>query len=546
MELKMAKKPSPLSLLLKNSNQVNSQNLTPAKNVISPNKLEFLFKKPQTTAERISMLGFKNPNDLAEFLRTPAGKALEKSIYDLIMQDISIMNENRQNQLDKQIRRDRIIASLYLYRLRKEFNREQFYRRDTERQLKSIAQRQQAEQKIQAQTSLKHDKPQKNLISIDYPRANDIYKASQLLLEDEIELNLIELEQFEMELAALQFEENLFILQNQINKAYEHSSLLDNLSADEKLKTIDDLLGQLIGKIAKHEQAIITELTPDAAIEESHSPKLVGLQARKQILEEIKAQLLGKKSFYDEAGEITSSHEKAQFILDEDIKLVKHEGKIYLLSKTDDFESLSQAQKAEAQKKFELEKPRLNNVNQVIKNNHPVNINLHQEKAETLASRCEEKLKTLLNLYNQLTTVNSLLSTKESEDLQSLTETTPVPRPSPKSSTQPQTDDLDLRTAKKALTLLRMTPNEKMVKLFIDSFSYVKGKFEPNLNQTLSNTIQPGRPLSFMQMQGLLKIMESFGGVSAYKGNVTSTPRPAPDYTPPSPFSTRLKPPGTI
>ncbi|ETO93593.1 hypothetical protein [Legionella oakridgensis] len=329
---------------------------------------------PDLIARYASQYGFKNPNDLIDFLKSPAGETTQEVIGAEIAEAIALQEELQQQLRDEEIRRHRLIALLLFYFMSKRDAKAQELREriqeDIDKLLKEEIAIEKANQAMSAAPAT---------AAADYERAKLDYLNS---LEELKELNkgmdALIAKTEKIALRYLKYQNSAKEAENNINDLLNGRDF-HTLSEEEKLPLhakIDDQLAALTKKMdinARQIQKLVdlgsmhdgvvdaTHVRQGLAEEEFLGTPLLEV-ARAKIedstadnlhvatLKDLKSVLNGDKVFCNRSGSPVTSLDEAELVLPKDMarmlreekkQIVEYEGKYYLIKQGQDVKDLS-------------------------------------------------------------------------------------------------------------------------------------------------------------------------------------------------------------
>ncbi|GGI91752.1 hypothetical protein [Legionella impletisoli] len=319
----------------------------------------------------ISRFGFQSPNDLITFLKSPAGESTLEHIGEELAQ-IAAIEEYHQFQFQEEERlKQRITVALLLYFASKEDAHAKALERYIEQQL---------EKHLHSEKEIMEREAEANASE---PQKNDS-------LVDQIVNNRTELAHVDNKIQKLE---------QQIREVKAHEIYLDNIEKVEQdtIGTIDikeltsdparkeQKIQELSEKITKAEhktrQAIEAYMAAGEAYAKNEMTseevdifkrQLDMYQLEEETLKDIKAVIEGEKILLNEHCQPVYSFDKAKFVVNKDLadRLVKSEGKYYLLKPDQEFSEMSLEEKEKAHSLFIKNAPDLQRMSHLIQERH--------------------------------------------------------------------------------------------------------------------------------------------------------------------------------
>ncbi|WP_133127125.1 hypothetical protein [Legionella nagasakiensis] len=336
---------------------------------------------PGLIARYASQYGFKNPEQLVAFLKSPAGETTKEVIGAQIAETIALQQELQQQLRDEEIRRHRLMAFLLLYFLSKRDAKAQELKERIQEEIDKLLQEERTIEKASTASPT--------------PTAAD-YEARLAPYRAQLANSLKELETLDEEMNVLEAKTEQIVSKylnyaTRVTSAEEEIHTLLNgrdlhaLKDEEKPSLHADIDRQIAAFTQKMEtnalqiQRLVDESMHDGFVEQRHideglvekeflgRPLLEAARAKIEestadnlhiaALKDLKSVLNGEKVFCARDGELVSSVDKAELVLPKDMaedlrkkkeQLVEHEGKFYLIKQGQDIRDLSTDEKQTA------------------------------------------------------------------------------------------------------------------------------------------------------------------------------------------------------
>jgi effector protein LidA len=485
---------------------------------------------PDWTNELLAQYGIKSANDVIAFLKSPAGEIVQK----LIDEEIALLDrmQERQNQdnQDEETTKQHFIASLLLAAIYKEKVEEQEHDRKIEEEInKNLA---------KTEPAAVAD-PVKEIA-----QTFAAYNLSAKIISNDLEKKLLEAKEIEDEMAELEEQGELI---DQRNDSIETNLQLLNTFHEEleekhgkanagaKIADIENKIAALKGQINQKREQIDTMIEAGHEKEASlHLHELYGLHMQQAGLRDMLSVIRQEKSFYDSDGKITSSFKGADFLLANEQKIVKSEGKYYLLTEDQDFNSMGPEEKSKAEQRYAQAAPDISSLKKVVLHNKTQEKILHNEKINHCGERSEVMQEDILKLTNQLNQIQAAQADlaaivqhqKTNPNAVTTIPATPTPRPTPTATTTSSAKRVQLmkpmpnysmtQSYRHVLELMKYRPTQEAIERLKKGFVLPNG--QPNLDaqNKITNTLKPGVPISPATLVNLLKYLVTVSG-STYR-----------------------------
>lgn len=560
-------------------NQKDKQALDPHAPEVNPSYLSTIY---------VGRYGLKSAKDVITFLKSPAGHSVQAMIIEQLEEIASIQAAIRQQQLDHEVRRHRALAALLLGLI---------YEKEAQAKERNALLQEDIDKRLHQQNSTTTSETDSSIATKHQEAhaafaAYTAYTASIAALEHVLGRKIKESEDIEQQMEKLaeqkavietryqQFEAHITELDHfgillhahemspeqraqhisELRTALEATSTLQAISEDARaeadtLQSVLSLLEQANAptttKFLENKVKTLEKTLRDQAAEISRlleadkdidAMKLLhehnALHVQFEGLRDMIAVIKVEKILWDMHGRPTNSLKDAMFVLPKEKSIVYSNGQYYLLQPGQDFDSMSQEEKATAQKSYERARPDISNVKTLVHHNKAIEEREHQEKQLKLSVRSETMQQEILLVTNQLTQLQAAqadaatLMKQLSADMY-----VPTPKPTPnKNATAPS--NAVTQSYRHMLLLMKANPTEESVQRLKKVFTKEDGKIETAIERILKN-ITLGRPIPESTMQALLKNLNRLA-VSANKPNVTPVKDPS-ELTAPSPFATKPK-----
>lgn len=490
----------------------------------------------------LSQYGIKSAQDLISFIKSPAGKTVEKLKQEIMIDLLASIDNIRQQAIDSQTRRHRILAFLFLSMLYKKRAHAKklndFIRAQINEMLKEN--KKQAEstpvRSAEAQTYAAYGS---SLEIISEILINKLTESNNLVsqlhtLEQQAELIRARYAAYASHIANLdQLYEQISLFSSELKKIDLLETRLASVNAliEAKQQEIDDFIIANEDELAANCLHELNGLNSEA----------IGIQ---DLIDVVKQD----KLLYNAEGELADSFKDADYILSKTQKIVKENNNYYLLDATQDLNEMSPTEKAEAAQRFDLAKPNISGLKTLVHQNEELELDFHSKKLDKAMQFSDDLQKEITTLTSQSELIRAEQTVQAAQAstaalLQSPMATTdqiPTPRPisTGKAQNKPLSTTLDYR---QTLDLIAKNPTEKGIQQLLQLFVQPDGKTSKEMQSLISRHIQPGIPIPPTTMNVLLATMARFS-LNAYKENVTSRPAPLKENLHPRPTPFSIKP----
>lgn len=339
-------------------------------------------------------------------------------------------------------------------------------------------------------------------------------------------------------------------LQDRLSSHQKQKSSL-KLNKIDRIAVIENKIEQLTETLEKQLDEIDGLLETGKKENEEKAMQLLqehnGLHAEIQGLKDMVAVLQGKKGLYTiskDGNSLEEAHsfKDAEFILPKEPtkqpRIVKHEGKYYLLDPNQTFNPDDKEGLAKAQQNYERARPNISTLKKLVVDNKGTEIKLHHEKKKELSTRGENLQKEIQLLKNQLVNIQAAKASVETRMNNTPIpgiELTPIPTPSPTNTTNtpPKYSSQTYKMIVDELKAMALKPpTDASIQQFKKDLKAFDKETYKAMEKEIGQKIKAGMPILEQTMKSLLANIERFA-VPADKPNVVSTPNP---------FSTQLKP----
>jgi effector protein LidA len=529
----------------------------------SQRKKEVAAKSPDWANQLLAQYGIKSANDVITFLKSPTGETVKKLINDQIVLLAKLQEMQDQNNQEKELQKQRFIAFMLLAAIYKEKVAEQQFIRDLEEQIENNL----AAHETKTPATLL---PAGDIVK-EMAQILSAYTMAARIITDDLEKKLLEAKELEDEMAELAAEGELIeqrynILDTYLQFLNTYHDELAGAATQNKITNIEMKIAEINGQINQKREQI------DALIETGQDKEaagllheLYGLHVQEAGIREMLSVFKQEKSFYDVEGRKTFSYKDAEYILSNQQKIVKHEGKYYLLNEGQDFDSMSPEEKSKSQQRYEHAKPEISSIKREVVNNKTKEKTMHTEKMDSSIKRSDRMQEDILKLTNQINQVQAAQANFvnfmqglniTADDTQNKAQThsrmPATPRPTPTMQTSSikkakPTTAVNYSLAQSyrhVLELMKHKPTQDSINRLKDGFVLPNG--QPNLNaqNKITNTIKPGAPIHPATLINLLKYLVAVSG-STYRASAPQITKQQQQQqqqqkpTAPTPFQTK-------
>ncbi len=456
---------------------LQSKNTPDAQALHTTKNLELWFKqlkkKDPKMYGQISEFGIHNAGELAVFLKSPLGKAIETLIAEQIMQA-----ETEQRTMDVQQKKAHTRRLLFLLLVILEIDQE----KDAAAKKLVEGLKNNLEQLLKLEAK-KYDKSSKE----------DGLRQEYFVVYSEI-MDMIESELKSTSVAASDIESHIDELQESILNAHERYQYLDeSLNFDFNFDFLDDNIRDIEAEV----QSSYAKIIPTLSQSESSSKNVVTepfvLNLKIEMLRQIKNARQKDHLLFDQYGKETTSFRDADFYVPKHLKLTYEEGKYYLHDANKAFKNLSPLSKEEAHAAYHVESNDLMSVKMRLKQQKEQELNLYTGQREALNAKMQLLSERSKQLTTQLTQLqNRMMQFNPSNKPE------PASRNTPKAmQPQPTGPQSSLTTANQKLM---QTNEHRMTKALKDAITLKqnidlhRATAEPKPADSKSPHLWPPRP----------------------------------------------------
>lgn len=570
-------------------NQGN-ENAMPHKNTEAPRSLN------ASTAE-LSRYGLKTPAEVIAFLKSPAGETVRTEILQHIQEELFQKEEQKTQAIEHNRLMHRLLAFFFLLLMSKESDAAEYIKTLTEqantntlkeakKAIAASAPLSAAQQEItqvikhyetaimQIDTQLSQVTKQKNTLlakgqqlTVQQQQIAQKYSTYAASINhfattgQQANINQISQQMNNLNEQRNGINHEIIMLRatgTQENEMRATALLNDQITLDRQITQLrDDMpnkiteeIERLTGVINEKVETMTNLLATGNETDEIQAKALVNEQnainLQIAMLHDLRDTFTGRKYFMDAEGNSVDSIEKAYLVIEKNQKIVKDNGKFYLLKPHQEWDDVkkSQTDLNEANLRYEDEKPKLMGVKQVVERNQTleegfINEQIDSNKEQLLVCEKEEtELNNQRNLLDSAKANAQTLLNNPDAPLQPIT-TPSFSRPSgvliqtPTPSPSPATDNsLQYKKEYNQLTIHSIVTPEQLRTIVANA--------HPDKLQQLNTIFTTSRlnnttPIPPATMKSILE------NLNAYKPNVTnvSQPRkeePTPDPKTPTPF----------
>ncbi len=373
----------------------------------------------------IGRFGFKNPDDLKNFLRTPAGDTIKGELSDRIAEEQAI-EDQRQFELDQEaIRKSRLKALLFLWLIEKKGHAAEKLREFIEVQNEHFLK----EHAKDAISSQKSSPPSASEILADvladYDKAFKEYnKVYDTLSQND--------KQLKEELSHLIHQKEII---NKKHSVYDESLAsfdkasqdYDSLNREELRQKISDLEKDLFTQTDQI-LALLDQGKEDEARTLIHQQNALNLQIAS--LHDIKSRHEEDQEkqtiFLDDEGKITTSHKDSSFVFPKQLaqtkQLVKEHGQYYLIDLDKKLSDLNSGEKVQAKSDFDGMSHEIMSVKKAVQHTRKLEMEFQDSRIEDTESKIGENQLQLKMIRTQMTLVQASRANAE---------TLKLPKPTP-------------------------------------------------------------------------------------------------------------------
>lgn len=434
----------------------------------------------------LGQFGIKSPKQLIDLLKSETGEKAKKLLGDLLQITVALRDQQAQQTLRELYLRELFISQLRLYKLAKEeetAKRNAAYQQQIDKSLAYGA-------AMAMQQAGSNTDPKADEIDLLRKHIKASYALETQIIESQLNKAVKEAEELENEIV-LQEEEYGHMV-DRYSALDDHLSNLDShydeieaiADPEEKAKAAETVLKKIQGEMKQYNADILQHYSSgENAQAEVLLNQLDGLSVQAQGLDAMMSAINLQKKYYNFDGDETKSIKNADYIVDGQQQLYKDKetGKFYLLAAGQDFANMSVDEKANAQEKYESEKPNISAIKNTISQNKATEFNLHVEKINELVTRSKTLQKNIVDLRNQYNQTKAAEAAALSQlnqpeiDLSKI----PTPRPTMKAN-QPEAKSQVSPTPnyKQDLQAMRFNPTQEKIDKLINCFVLPNG--QPN------------------------------------------------------------------
>ncbi|MBN9231874.1 MAG: hypothetical protein BGO90_11405 [Legionella sp. 40-6] len=486
----------------------------------------------------VSRFGFKTPQDLVNFLKSPAGDTVKGEISTQLIVENDIAEANKQAILEHLRRQNILRAMMLMWLMDKRSHAQQRVREFIEMQNQQLLQQNTPSRAHTPNTRVEH---LQNRISNLDAAIREYETTFEALKETEAELD--------SQLEAIKEQEELFVDKEEVYSRNlvdmeQELDALDTLSEEELNLKIEELENQIHAQTSE----VMTALELD---DEMGAKKLLHAQTALNFklanLLDLRATRANQKFLFDEEGNPVPSAKQAKFVLEPNQKVIKQDDKFYLLKENQDINQLSMEEKLLAEQAFKKSEPSI----LVVKNTVTLSLKAEKEfhnfdkKREDITNAKEINSTQQRELQNSIRTMQSAreemrltlekVATGELKLQEVLPKNNPANFPTAPISALKFLDSIPLMPKNffytnfaKKVDEFAQDENNKGNK--IDPRE-IKDYFKKALRLLGLGTIPSLSPLPETTMKSLLENMPRFGA-NSYKPQVTPLPSPMETTSP--------------
>lgn len=500
--------------------------------------VDSIMSKDHRPTINLSHFGLKTPEDVKTFLNSPAGKVVIGKIGAKQSIDKAIKQGHQLAQQQHELLMARLKALILSWFMERKTDAANKYRdlviKDNEQSIK------------RAKTTVPTIDPSSaSQKSINH--AQLIRQYNEIIREAQVNIAMRE-----------DLEQHMTMLQHQKEDAeIKYNILIANMMIQEEFfSKLENFTEQTIKEqISKYQNSIDENLLAIQKLIENNQEDQIGYLMDEQnglhlqiaSLYDMLSVLKKEKYYVNDQGVKVKQPKDAIFILSRNDKIIEHDGKLYLLKKNQDWDSIKESPEArhDAHHAFERTKQEYMSVKKTVHHNRDLEITFHigqiKLTAKTIKSNQNERL-VIANKINEMETKNAplmqamLTSNLTKPSLMPSPNNTLAAKPSQVPATLFYKEQLD--KLKKAD---RVTRND-----LLNLANKAPGENNQLATMYLLMNMPRSGPILPQTMQSLLKNMEQFG-LDATKPAVTSLTSPLEEQqeaakTAPTPFS--IKPAG--
>lgn len=489
----------------------------------------------------LGKFGFKNPNDLKNFLLTPAGDTIKGEIATEIGNKEAEEEQRIFELREEEKRKHNLKAHLMLFLIEKKGHATSQLRELIEEQNQhAIHHSKQATNPAPKQSTEPNVNKELQDAIRSYDNAiKDYQEQHKELSATEQELSE-QIETLEKQQTAL--EDKHAIYQQSLTEFETASEQYEQMSPEER----DMLITAMETDIEAQTEGITKLLDSGSPGSEEKARELLNEQNALNLqlagLYDLRSQQLEEKVFYNANGQIAPSQNDAMFTVPKDKKIVKQGNQYYLLNSNENLNDLSKEDQAQASARFENTKHELMSVKKSVENTLSLEKEFHNfdERIDKTSQQHSETHAEKMQLENQIKLLQSVRATLAQPGVDSEQDS---PKPTPtlsgkaRSASMPQTAPASVMGFARSF-LLDFLPNKdktistKQLDERIDKKAAnpkdakeIRDFFKKALASLHLGQIPPLAPLPQTTMNSLLQHMARFGA-NPYKDGLTPLQSP--------------------
>ncbi|WP_419418844.1 hypothetical protein ACNVED_09805 [Legionella sp. D16C41] len=345
----------------------------------------------------LGQFGLKTAEDVEKFLeKTPAGERVREYIIEEFIKKIEEQKQLKQEIMEEEFFRNRLIAYL-LMKLARAEDREEYIKRINDYVQEQI-------EKI-----LHHQDAQKLLKPEEKEELTGLLEVTEKLekeVQDELNDKFAEKDKIQQEFIKInEYEETIekryTALNSGVDKLDKVDTDLAKLQDEEKIKTeinnqIEDIKAKLDAQVQEID-ALVADGKDKQAMDLLHHHNNLHLQAAG--LKDMLAVYSGEKKYYDENDEEVSSFKDAAYVHKPDQKIIVHDGKSYLVNNgVNDINKLSDKERREAHAKYQDSVA----IKNLVKSNQKAEREFHGKRLQNNTERSHSIDQEITQLKNKL------------------------------------------------------------------------------------------------------------------------------------------------
>lgn len=441
--------------------------------------------------ELMARFGLKTPEDMMIFLKTKKGNI----IVEMIQKEIPFIAKNSKKS-ERSIKSKK--KRLFLILLGLSYHKKK-------------------DKKLSSKTSIFHAEDFKNNGKTTTKKdlscimsSNMIVNKSIRFMKELLEKKISELQQLEREIHALGKDRDIIseryrFFQSTLDGVY-HLFDLNTLPKPSRIESEIKKLEKLLDAQAKR---LSIAVATDGGLEtrrlmQEHNALQLKLDSLYDLLDIAK----GKKKGYTTDGEETGSFQSAAFILRPEEKLVKSDGKYYLINAKQELSLMSSESKKHAEARFLAMRPLISSSRYRLRHHEMLEKRSHRQRLVSAKQRGLSKA-SILALKQEISLINEQIEALENDKKFTpswgIPASTLHPRPAPSSKKRPFDETLD-----NVIAMLQKNPTKENIALL--KKIYIKRLGNPGLLflNSLSNQIVPGQPIPKVVLENLRTYAHQF------------------------------------